>query len=256
MIWNDTSERQGLVQDMEDLCGLGATGITGNTALFQQFTRWGNKWNKIGATIAIMVTDGWDLDDPAYTTYPSGTYAGTTNRDYAISSTEKILKIKSVGMAYDGTNYVKATAIDSTDFPNVVKDPNIDDYAPTLYPYYDPKANSIDIYPKFTQAQVDAGAKVYIEFLREPKDFATTGTDSQEPGFASPFHQLVSLGASYDYAKVYKPDLVPTLRADIYGVFSRTGIARGGLLNDMEDWYTARYPRHKNLSAKLISLYR
>lgn len=232
---------------MEDICGLGATGITGNTALFQQFTRWSNKWNKTGARIAIQATDGWDLDDPAYTTYPSGTYVGTTNRDYAIASTEKLLKIKSVGISYDGTNYVKATSMDSRDMENVAKDPNIDNYFSRSNPKYDPKASSIDIYPKFDATDVANGAKVYIEFLREPKDFATTGTDSQEPGFASPFHELVSKGASYEYASLYKPDLAARLHADLFGQVMRNGRVVGGLVKEMENWYADRYPRRKQL---------
>ena len=248
MIWNDTTNRQGVVQDMEDICGLGATGITGNTVLFQQFTRWANIWSKVGASIAINAQDGWDFDDPSWTTYPSGTYTGTTNRDYVFNSTEKLLKLKSVGMTYDGTNYVKAIPIDTNDqdFINVKADPNIDNYFSQAIPRYDPKANAIDIYPKFTQAQVDAGAKVYVEFYREPKEFATTGTDSQEPGFASPFHQLVSKGASFEYASIYNPTLAAQLRVDLYG----NGGNIPGMVKDMQEWYSFRYPQHKKIVTK------
>lgn len=246
MVFNDTTTRQGLLQDAEDICGLGSTGITGNTTLLQQFVRWSNKWNKTGARIAIQSTDGWDLDDPAYTTYPSGTYVGTTNRDYAIATSEKMLKIKSVGISYDGTNYVKATAIDSLEFLNVAKDPNIDGYFSRAEPKYDPKANSIDIYPKFDATDVSAGAKVYIEFLREPKDFATTGTDTQEPGFASVFHELVSKGSSYEYASLYKPELAEKLHRDLYG----NGANVKGMVKDMEEWYLSRYPKRKSLIAR------
>lgn len=246
MVWNDTTAGQGLVQDMEDICGLGTTGITGNTTLFKQFTRWANRWAKLGATIALNAMDDWDFDDPAYTNYPSGTYPGTTNRDYVLDSTLKLLKIKLVGISYDGTNYQKARPVDTNDpiYSTIVReDTNVDTLVSSINPLFDPRANAIDIYPKFTAAQVAAGAKVYIEFYREPKEFATTGTDTQEPGFASPFHQIISKGASYEYALLYKPDLAAALRLDLYG----NGGNIPGMKGMMEEWYSERYPRPKRL---------
>ncbi len=240
MIWNDTTNRLGAVQEMEDLCGLGATGITGNTALFQQFTRWANKWNKIAVKMLLNAQDGFDVDDINYTTYPSGTYNGTTNRDYSFSSTEKLLKIKSVGISYDGTNYVRAYPIDSLEFPNVAKDPNIDGKFSKANPRFDPKANSIDIYPKFTTDEVSAGAKVYVEFFREPRDLATTGTDS----YIIENENIVTKGASYEYASLYKPDLAASLRLDLYG----NGANIKGVIKDSEEWHLNRYSKRKVLS--------
>lgn len=247
MLWNDTSGRLGAVQEMEDICGLGATGITGNTALFQQFTRWANKWSVIGMKIALNAQDGWDVDDPNWTTYPSGTYTGTTNRDYVFSSTEQLLKLKTVGMTYDGTNYVKATPLDTSDpeYTNVKADPNIDSLFSSFTPRYDPKANAIDIYPKFTAAQVTAGAKVYVEFYREPKALATSGTDS----YILPFPDLVTKGASYEYSCLYKPDLVASLYRDLHGVTTRSG-TKGGLIADMEEEYSHRFPSPKRIITK------
>lgn len=244
MIFNDTTNRQGIIQDCEDTCGLGSTGITADTALFQQFVRWCNNWAKKGAAIAIMAMDGWDFDDPAWTTYPSGTYTGTTDRDYVIAGTLKMLKIKKVAIDYNGDgNYVDADPIDTDELAKVRKSGDVDNYYTTSDPKFDSIGNAIFVFPKFTQAQVDAGAKVYIEFYREPKEFATSGTDSQEPGFASPFHNLISRGASLEYCQLYRPDLVPALRAELYGSANDPGILR-----NMEDWYNTRYPRRKSIT--------
>lgn len=256
MVWNDTTLRQGIVQDMEDICGLGATGISGNTILFQQFTRWANIWAKFGAAIAIKAMDGWDFDDPAWTNYPSGTYPGTTNRDYVISATEKLLKIKKVGVTYDGVNYVEALPIDtnSQDYTVIREDAAADAKFNTTSPRYDPRANAIDLYPKMTAAQVSAGGKVYIEFYREPKEFATTATDTQEPGFASPFHQLISKGAAYEWAKLYNPTLAASLRLDLFGQLTRAGrVAGTGIVPEMEIWYANRYPKHNRLQTRNTS---
>lgn len=236
MIFNDTTNRQGIIQAQEDTTGLGATGITGNTTLFQQFTRWTNQWNKIEAAYAILAFDGHDIDDLNYTTLPSGYFDGNTTREYDFSSVYKMLKIKLVNISYDGTNYVPANVLDDAQRLDIaVKDPNVDSKFSAQSPKYDLFANGIRIYPKFTQAQVDAGAKVYAEFFRTPRDFATTGTDDWEPCFDSPFHHLSVLGPAFEYAKLYKPDLVASLRIDIYG-----GGTVKGVLKELKDWYSSK----------------
>lgn len=234
---------------MEDTCGLGATGITGNTTLFQQFTRWANIWSKTGFNYAILAFDGHDIDDPNYTTAPTGTFTGATTRDYNLDGTYKMLKIKSVEITYDGTNYVKATPIDDRDQEYAVKDPNIDGNFDAGSPKYDLIANGFKIFPKFTAAQVSAGAKVYIEFFRSPREFSTTGTDSYEPGFDSQYHRLVSLGASYEYAKLYKPDLAQALRVDLYG-----GGTVKGMIKDLETWYSSKSPSNGRITVSQDSV--
>lgn len=241
MIFNDTTDRTGAIQECERLCGLGATGITSNTTVFQDFTSWLNKWNKIAIKQAILAQNGFDIDDPNWTTYPSGTYVGTTNRDYVFSSTEQLLKIKKVGITTDGTNYVEALPIDSNDPDYLgIKAGNVEPRVLNT-PRYDPTANGLNLYPKFTAAEVSAGAKVYVEFYREPKVFATTGTDN----YIVQFEDLVTKGASYEYACLYKPDLASSLRSDIYG----NGANIKGIIKDMEEWYSQRYPRRTKITA-------
>src|ERR1035441_4796066 len=128
MVKSDTTNRyNGLIQRCEDLCGLGATGITGNATLYSQFIGWMNQWNKTGASIAIMAWGGADFDDKAYTTKPSGTFGGTTNRDYNFDESYKLLKIKLVNVTYDGINWYAASPFDMSDKARIAtKDPNVD----------------------------------------------------------------------------------------------------------------------------------
>lgn len=245
LVWNDTTNREGLVQDMEDICGLGATGITGNTALFQQFTRWANDWHKKGASYVILAFDGHDFDDPNYTTAPSGTFTGATTRDYNFDAAYKMLKLKLVNVSYDGTNYVPATPFDNANRLDIaINDPHVDDNFSASTPQYDLSANGFKLYPKFTAAQVAAGAKIYVEWLRAPRDFATTGTDSYTAGFDLQFHRLVSIGPSYEYAKLYKPDLAKQLAVDLFGSGNIKGI-----LKEMETWYSRKQPSKRTMSA-------
>ncbi len=234
---------------MEDICGLGATGITGNTPIFQQFARWANLWQKTAIRWILQAEDSFDFDDANYTTYPSGTFVGTVNRDYEFDATLKLLKLKTVGMTYDGVNYTKARPIDTADpeFWQVKADPNIDQLFSTITPRYDAIAAGINIYPKFTAAQVALGAKVYVEFFRDAKtDFAITGTDAIEPGFDSAFHNVISKGASLEYAKLYKPELVGDLKNEIFGI--RTRYANiPGIKDDLIDFYSNRVPQAKRV---------
>ena len=238
MFFNDTSSaRNGIIQDCEDICGLGATGITGSTSLFAQFTRWANIWNKIGANYGILAFDGHDFDDPNYTTAPTGTFAGATTRDYNLDASYAMMKIKLVNISYDGTNYVSATPFDDAQNLGIaINDPNVDNNFSQSAPQYDLMANGFKIYPKFTAAQVTAGAKVYVEFYRAPTEFTMSG--SYTPGFDLQFHRLPSLGASYEYSKLYKPELAAALRVDIYG----NGGNIKGILKEMEEWYSRKQP--------------
>ena len=87
MVKSDTTNREnGLLQRCEDICGLGATGITGNTTLYSQFVGWLNQWHKTAAAYAINSWDGADFDDKGYTTAPYGRLTGTTNRDYNLTT--------------------------------------------------------------------------------------------------------------------------------------------------------------------------
>lgn len=251
MLWHDISgQRQGLLEDMEDTCGLGPTGISSNAVLYQQFVRWANQWQKKVIRIILSAQDGDDYDDPNYTTYPSGTMAGTTNRDYQFDPTLKLLKIKNVGASYDGVNFIKLKPIDTTDpdFVNVKADPNIDRIFSQVFPRYDATAGGIDLYPKFTQDQVNLGAKVYVEFWRDAAiEFATTGTDSIAPGFDVSLHPIISQGASYQYAKLYKPDLMAQLERDIFGFKTRYGVVNPGIIDDIVDFYSFRVPQAKRI---------
>ena len=63
LVFSDTSNNQGLIQEAERMTKLGATGITGDATLLKDFTRLINIWDgRINAD--IMLSDGkWQYDD-------------------------------------------------------------------------------------------------------------------------------------------------------------------------------------------------
>jgi hypothetical protein len=201
MVFNDTATKQGALQDCEFLCQFGDGDISGNSTLRAVFTRLINKHNYKTVTAILDAQDGWDFDDRNFTDYPIATtplVAG--QRDYTFPVSLKILKIKRVDITYDGTNWYQATARDSgaMDIP-LGNATNEDTNFTFSSPVYDVKANAVWVYPMATSGQVSAGAKIRIEFFREIYEFSATDT-TQEIGFDKPFHQMVTLGASVEYA--------------------------------------------------------
>jgi hypothetical protein len=246
MVLSDITNREnGLIQRCEDFCGLGATGITANAALFSMFVGWLNQWHKTGISLRIMSGNGSDADDPNYTTLPSGTITGTTNRDYNMGSSYVMLKFKNVNVSYDGVNVVPATPIDSNDQRDLAfSDPNIDSEFSTDSPQYDELANGFKLYPKFTAAQVAAGAFVEVEFYRAPRTYATSGTDSYGVALDLQFHHFPAVGASFEYCKIYKPDLAKQLQIDLYG--NNANIK--GLVKEFQEWENAKQPSNTRIT--------
>lgn len=201
MQYSDTSGKTGLIQECEFLTNLGDGIISGDTTLLATFTRLINaRYHKVWALI-LESQDDWDLDDSNHTDYAIATTPLAANqRDYSFPASLDILKLKRVDLTYDGTNYYRARKIDSgiieTGFGNTTTEDA--DYN-TTDPAYDLKANTIWVYPLATASQVTAGAEMRIEFLREPDEFTTADT-SQEPGIDEPFHRMLAIGASLDYA--------------------------------------------------------
>lgn len=202
MQYNDTSTKNGLLQDCERWCSVGDAGITGDATLKAQFTASINHWYHQVVTMILQSQDEWDFDDNNYTDYPVLTtplVAG--QRDYVIPITEKVLKIKRVDICYDGTSNVcyKAEPLDSGEMGlGLGNDTNTDARFSKTQPYYDVKGNAIWIYPMADATNVTNSGIIRIEWSREVDEFTTSDT-TQEPGFDEPFHRMLSLGASYDY---------------------------------------------------------
>lgn len=168
-----------------------------------------NLWYQKTATMILESQDEIDWDDSLRSDYPTGTIPLTTNRDYSISTTEKILKIKDVNISYDGVTYYKGTPIDSGEFyfgqgPQTAtsNEAIIDGNFSRTSPGYDYKYGSIFLYPKATAADVSAGGLIFLEWQRQVQEFTlsdlTTGTAI--PGFDDPFHPILAYGPAFELA--------------------------------------------------------
>lgn len=197
MQFNPTSGRQGLIQDCEFWTGLGDAQISGVTANLQHFTRLiNNRYHQV-MTMIISSQDEWDFDDQNYANYPIITTSLVANQqDYVIPTSEKVLKIKRVEVSYDGTNWYRANPIDINEIATSTSTTAIASGFNQAAPLYDIQYDSIFLYPIPT-ANSASGLKVWT--TREIVEFVAADTTAQ-PGFDEPFHRILSIGASLDWA--------------------------------------------------------
>lgn len=216
MEFNPSSGSQGLINDITFW-----TGATTTEYSLADRTRNLNTWYHKVITMILNAIDEWDFDDPNHSNkHPIITRALVANRrDYVFSTalwsliaTEggsagsnaaiKPLKIKRVDICWDGTGNVcyKAEPVDTSEMGlGLGNDTEIDGRFSKTEPKYDLDGNAINIYPRASSANVDNSGVLRVEFVREIDEFTTSDT-TQEPGFDEPFHRMLSIGTSLDYA--------------------------------------------------------
>jgi hypothetical protein len=183
-----------ILQDIERRLDYKAGTITGTTALKTSFINQVNDKKYEVETLILNSADEFDYDDSNHTDFPIVTTPLTTSRDYRITVSERVLKIKRMDVTYDGVNYYKATPIDSAEMESfgLGNEDHVDQHFDKTAPRYDLKYGSWFIYPRASATDVASGAEALIEWTREGTQFETDGTDDAvEPGFDRPFHSLI-----------------------------------------------------------------
>lgn len=201
MEFSNTTSKNGLIQRCEDYTNIGDGGISGDTTTLKKFTSHINE-TLYDVVVAIMRSqDEFDWDDSNYADYPIGTAALVANqRDYTLPASLNFLTIKRLDVTYDGTNWYRATPIDSSQFEFGVGSADTEDsYFSRTEPRYDAKANGFWLYPRASASDVASGAQFRLEYTREFDEFVYTDT-TQEPGIDRPFHDLLAVGASLKWA--------------------------------------------------------
>jgi len=225
MQYSNTTTKDGLIQDCEFWTNLADAGISSNATLLAKFNGRINSWYHKVVTMILESQDEWDYDDSNHTDFPIlTTNLVASQQDYAIPVSEKVFKVKRVEVTYDGTNWYKAEPMDINERGLATDTTSIAGAFSTSQPKYDIQYESIFLYP-IPSSDVTAGLKIW--WTREVDEFVV-GDTIQEPGIDEPFHRMLSIGASYDWLIVNKPE-------------NTTLITRlEGLLAD----YEARLKRH------------
>ncbi len=198
MQFSDTTNLTGLIQSAEEWSRLGKAQISGDTDRLARFTRLiNNNYHKV-VTMIFESMDGWDFDDPNHGDQGFiKTYNLVADQQYvSLPTSDKILKVKRAEITFDGSSWYHAAPIDVNEYGGVSTASDIANHFSQTEPYYDMVGQYVYIYPTPTGAVTD-GLKLWI--AREVDEFTSADT-TQEPGFDEPFHEMLAVGASRDYA--------------------------------------------------------
>lgn len=196
MQFSDTTNKNGLIQRIEEHTQLGDGVISGDTTLLKKMTANVNEALYDLTTEIMILQDEFEWDDPYKTDFPIATTPLIANqRDYQFDNIS-FLKLRRVDITYDGTNWYRATPFTSTQIDEGLgNDTDIDALFDKTEPVYDPKSFGFWLYPRATADEVAAGAKARIEYARTFDEFDYTDTTAQIP-IDRPFHDLVAILAA------------------------------------------------------------
>lgn|SRR5574343_984691 len=197
MQFNDTTNLNGVIQHIEDMTDLGYGNISGNTTLMKKFTAHVNNSNSEIWSMIFSVANGWNWDDSNNTDLPQATtniVSGTYR--YAIPSSA--LTIKRIEVLDELGNSRRLKVFTKEKGDGSLGDLETQTGVPTHYFLI---GDTIEVLPKPNYSYTN-GLKVYFD--RGMYQFTTADT-TKEPGFASPFHQLLPIMASIRFLKIKNP---------------------------------------------------
>ena len=204
MVFNDTTNKQGLLQSFEFWAGLNDGDVTGDTTLKAVVTNLINRrldkyMGLLGAGSRLGKIDDTNYNNEPYSTFDivngQHDYKFLTDEDgNAISDVTRVL-ILSNG------DYSTLDKVDiKDDDAALIMSPNSDDTGtPTRYLE---RNNTIYLNP-IPNYDLTEGGKIF--YKRCPSYFTPDDT-TKEPGIPYQFHQMVSIGAAYDWVVVNKPN--------------------------------------------------
>ena len=193
--FSDTTNKNGLIQNIESLCKLGDAGISGNSTLLAKITGLINQANQDVAIALMQVDKRWQYEDFNNTDLPrAAATLVASQRDYTLPAAS------SSGNAATLLGIVKIVVLDANSTPQerVLVLTNKDEaflnnhYSTSGLPLvYKLVGNSIKIWPAADSgANVTLASGLIIYFKRTPVAF-TTSTTTTQPGFMAPFHDVL-----------------------------------------------------------------
>lgn len=219
--FSDTTNKNGIIQSIEDECGFNDGDITDDATMLAKFT--GDVNRALDEIYALIFKSGgvWQFDDINHSKYPFiETALISGQRDYAFTNDEQgnlILDIYKVMVKDANGVYQELDQVDqqakSTNRVNVDSFSNGLDTQGTPI-RYDMTANGIflDPIPNYSWSGDDKGVKVFIN--REGSYFATSDT-TKKAGFNGLFHYLLVLLPAYKYARIHSLPQVTRIENDI-----------------------------------------
>lgn len=207
LVFSDTTNKNGLIQEIEFWCGLNDGQISGDATLLKVTTARINAGFDRIMPFLYSYSDYLKWDDQNHTDLPVGTINIVSGQaDYTIASDDNSLAILNITnvqilVSPTGTQYFELQEMTTDDYRSrYATSPSTTDTGVPSHFY--PKGNTIFLWPK-PNYSATSGAKLFFE--REASYFASTDT-TKEAGIPRPMQALLPLYASYDWLIVNKPD--------------------------------------------------
>ena len=167
----------------------------------------------------ILQADGrWQFDDSNWVNINEITYT-LTEAQPSYTFADAFLVLEQVLVKSANGVWVVVEPVDRTDFRGIPIEEAYGTNNPTGFPLvYDKMGeDTIKLYPAPTSTYVTLASGLKIKVKRTADIFTsaqvTTGT--KEPGFASPWHDILAYMSAQVYCSLYKPDRVLYLESEI-----------------------------------------
>jgi hypothetical protein len=213
-----SADSAGLVEDIDFLCETNSTSYPLADKI-RNINRWYYR-----AVIDILKSSGRvQFDDTNLNSLPYLDFDLVDGqKDY--SNPADLLKFHALEVKDLNGKYYRLKEIDfQSDLKETISSYNDTDGVPL---YYDMGEGSYELYPAPQEGKVTLTGGGRIHLSREV-DIFTTDDTTQEPGFAEPFHRILSLGASHDWLFVHDP----TKAVNVYGQLEQ-------LRGEMREFYS------------------
>ena len=139
---------------------------------------------------------GWQYDDGNSTTLPiAKTTLVHNQQDYTLPSTTQ--RLEQVVVKDSGGTWTKLKPFDIHD-TTIAPESYLDESG--LPVYYDLIGRSVMLYPKPSSAYCTLASGLGVYVSRDVTEFPVTAT-STTPGFATPFHRILSFAAAVDFVQ-------------------------------------------------------
>lgn len=213
LVFSDTTNRQGILQEIERMTGLGALGITGDATKLQDFTRLVNIWDG-RITLDILLSDGkWQYDDHNIGDLPIATTdLKIGQQDYSVrtdDNSREIWKVSRVDIKDASGTWKQIKQTDQSEIPDGFYAYKSTNGEPNEFDW-----NGVSML-LFPAPSYNSTNGLKILFQRESDPFSSTGDDSKVPGFISAFHYLLALGPAYEFARDNGKKNVRILREEL-----------------------------------------
>jgi hypothetical protein len=185
-----STDKSSLYDDIDYLCG--STSAT--YPILDKRRNIYNAYNDVSRQI-WEVANGWQYDDSNRVNLPiAHTTLVHNQQDYALPTNAQ--RIERVEVEDSNGNWVKLAQLDTRDLSVSISE---FENSAGLPKYYDLIGTSLMLYPKPASGSCTLASGLAVIVSRDVSAFASAST--AEPGFARPFHRLLSLAAALDFTQ-------------------------------------------------------